>query len=189
MMYMSLLDFQNALKPEAKEEFADVFNIIKKADGSEVDLRKMSWMSEYHKVFFDDRMNNESGIEKIKSKFDIKKGSRKIKGELKTVFILERTDYWNSAISNEPVCCDGEHNTIEEALTEFYGQKDLIQELIKNDALFDQRYFWKYRDGKWNKSWFLEEPEDDTVAVASNLKHEAEALLAQEENILRGKIG
>lgn len=147
---MSLMDFQNALKPEAKEVFADVFNIVKNEKGEDVDLRKMSWLSEYHKVFFED---SETGIEKIKSKFEIRKGQRKTKDGMKTIFLLERTDYWKEF---GPASCDGEHKSIDDALNEFYFQRNLIEDLIKEDAIFDGRYFWKQKDGKWHKSWWLD---------------------------------
>ncbi len=164
---MSLMDFKSSLKPELQEQFADVFNLVKNADGQEIDLRKMSWMSEEFKVFFDE---NESGVEKIKSKFEIRKGQKKIKGALKTIFLLERSDYWPN-LDFIPTS-DAEFPTIDGALSSFYEQKDLIEALIKNDALFDERYFWKEKDGVWKKSWWLGdrietpgEQKDDTPAA------------------------
>lgn len=149
---MSLLDFQYALKPEAKEQFADVFNIVKNSKGENVDLRKMVWLTPEFKVFSEE---NESGIEKIKSKFEVKKGQKKVKGIPKTIFILERSDYWPNS-EDGPMNCGAEFDTIDGALAEFYSDKDLIELLIKNDALHDGRYFWKYTEGEWQKSWFLE---------------------------------
>jgi len=153
---MSLMDFQHALKPEAREECEAFFNVVKKADGSEVDLRKTSWMSEEFKVFFDE---NDSGVEQIKSKFEIKKGQKKIKGALKDIFFVLRSDYWPQ--ESEPIPSDAEFLTIDEALSHFYGQKDLIEALIQNDALFDERYFWKQKDGQWHKSWWM----DDSIEI------------------------
>lgn len=155
----SLFDFKYEIResaPAFQESMADLFNIVKKKDGSEVDLRKIVWESPEFKQFAEEAETEEEEVIKVRAKFEIRRGMKKTSKGVRTIFVLEREDFFANDTEGYPA--SSESLTIEDALSEFYSQKYLIEVLIKHDALFDQRYFWKKENGAWSKSWWLEDP-------------------------------